>query len=47
MYNFGALDTDFKPKVEEKISLIKQLLELLRNTPFPHSARLPKEYSFQ
>jgi hypothetical protein len=34
----SMLDTDFAPK----ISLMKQLLGLLRNAPLPYSARLPK-----
>jgi hypothetical protein len=34
-------------KRKRQISLMKQFLGLSRNSPFPHSARLPKEYSFQ
>jgi hypothetical protein len=34
-------------KLKRKISSMKQFLALLRNAPFPHSAGLPKEYSFQ
>jgi hypothetical protein len=33
--------------LKRKISLMKQFLGLLMNPPFSHSARLPKEYSFQ
>jgi hypothetical protein len=34
-------------KLKRKISVMKHLLGLLRNSPFPHSARLPKGYLFQ
>jgi hypothetical protein len=39
--------TDFKPKMEEANSLMKQCLGLSRNALFPRFAILPKEYSFQ
>jgi hypothetical protein len=41
------LDTDFGPKIEEEISLMRKFLGLLRNALFSYSAGLPKEYSFQ
>jgi hypothetical protein len=34
-------------KLKKTISLMKQFLGFLRNTHFPHSDRLSKEYSFQ
>jgi hypothetical protein len=40
------LDTDFEPKIKEKISLIKQFLGSW-GIPLSSPARLPDEYSFQ
>jgi hypothetical protein len=37
----------FEPTIKEENFAMKQFLGLLRNTPCPHSAKLPKEYSFQ
>jgi hypothetical protein len=46
-FSKSMLDTDVEPKIEEENSLMKRCLGLLENVCFPHSARLPKEYSFQ
>jgi hypothetical protein len=41
------LDTDFEPKFEKENFIDEAILNALEECPFPHSARLPKEYSFQ
>jgi hypothetical protein len=40
-------DMDFELKIEEENFIDTTILGVLRNTPFPHSARLRKQYSFQ
>jgi hypothetical protein len=41
------LDTDFEPEIEKENLIDEVILGLLGNAPFPQSASLPKEYSFQ
>jgi hypothetical protein len=46
-FSKSTLDTDFEPKIEEEDIIDKTILGVLEEHHFPHSARLPKEYSFQ
>jgi hypothetical protein len=41
------LDMDFELKNEKENSIDEAILAALEECPFPHSARLRKEYSFQ
>jgi hypothetical protein len=46
-FSKSMLDSDFELKIEEENFIDEAVLGALRNAPSPHSARLPKEYSFQ
>jgi hypothetical protein len=42
-----VFDADFEPKIKKENFIDETILGALEEYPFPHSARLPKEYSFQ
>jgi hypothetical protein len=46
-FSKSMLDTDFESKVEEENFIDEAILAALEEYFVPHSARLPKEYSFQ